>query len=120
MTIFKAFPYILCVDTEKIQKFLGEFKKYKFTKDQVVNVCVNSGGLLGSRVSNLYGLFETLKYWGLTGQDVVRILNDCPEFALQNRKDLLNKKIKLIQLVSGKENTYIRNFIKRHPDIIMK
>ena len=30
--IFKAFPYILCVDNSKLQKFLGEFKKYKFTK----------------------------------------------------------------------------------------
>lgn len=71
-------------------------------------------------MSNFFGLYESLKYYGLKSKDVNRILEDLPEFALQNRKDLLNKKMKLIQEVSGRDDTYIRNFIKRHPDIVMK
>ena len=56
---------MMCQDTAKIQRFLGEFKKYRLTNAQVVNVCVNSGGLLGSKVSNFFGLFESLRYFGL-------------------------------------------------------
>jgi len=29
--VFKAFPYLYCCPTVKIQKFMGEFKKYRFT-----------------------------------------------------------------------------------------
>lgn len=81
---------------------------------------MNSGGLLGSKVSNFFGLFETLRYYGLTPQHVIKILDLCPEFALQNRKDLLKKKINRIQSESGRDSTYIRNLVKRHPDIVMK
>ena len=85
-----------------------------------MNLCINSGGLLGSKVSNFFGLFETLKQYGLKSKDVLSILDDAPEFALQNRKDLLKRKINLIKDVSGRDDIYMRNFIKRHPDIIMK
>jgi len=118
--IYESFPYMMCQDTAKIQRFLGEFKKYRLTKSQVMKVCAHSGGLLGSKVSNFFGMYESLKYYGLNSKDVNKILDDLPEFALQNRKDLLNKKIKLIQEVSGRDNTYIRNFIRRHPDIVIK
>jgi len=38
MDIFRAFPYLLCLEPEKVQKFMGEFKKYKFTKEQVIHL----------------------------------------------------------------------------------
>lgn len=81
---------------------------------------MNSGGLLGSKVSNFFGLYESLKYYGISAKDVNKILDDLPEFALQNKKELLRKKMTLIQDVSGRDSTYLRNFIKRHPDIVMK
>ena len=56
---------MMCQDTAKIQRFLGEFKKYKLTNSQVMKICSYSGGLLGSKVSNFFGLYESLKYWGL-------------------------------------------------------
>ena len=118
--IYNGFPYMMCQDTAKIQRFLGEFKKYRLTNTQVIKICTQSGGLLGSKVSNFFGLFESLKYYGLSSKDVLKILDDVPEFALQNRKDLIKRKVNLIQEVSGRDDTYIRNFIKRHPDIVMK
>lgn len=72
-----------CISHRKMQKFLGEFKKYKMTHKQVLNVCINSGGLLGSKVSNFIGLFDTLKInYGISAQDVLKILDILPEFAL--------------------------------------
>ena len=120
MKIFRGFPYVMCLDTPKIQRFVGEFKKYRFTVKQVVNLCAKSGGILGCKVSNFHGLFDTCSQWGLNPQDVIKILDVCPEFALQNKKDLLGKKVRYIQRESGRDLTYIRNLIKRHPDIVMK
>ena len=58
--IFKGFPYMICQPTRKMIKFCGQFKKYKMEKDDIKNLCINSGGLLGSKVKNFIGLFETL------------------------------------------------------------
>lgn len=38
MTMFKGFPYLFCCDTIKMRRFLGEFKKYKMTEDQIINL----------------------------------------------------------------------------------
>jgi hypothetical protein len=38
MTMFRGFPYLFCCDTIKMRKFLAEFKKYKMTEDQIVNL----------------------------------------------------------------------------------
>ena len=35
-TIFIKFPYLLCCEIDKVRQFMGEFKKYRFTKEQVV------------------------------------------------------------------------------------
>ena len=120
MKIVKGFPYMLCVDTEKIQKFLGEFKKYKMTKAQITNICVNSGGLLASTRSNFFGLFETMRKNGIDARETIKIIDTHPKFALQNQKDLFKRKIDIILKESGKDEIYMRNFIKRHPDIIMR
>lgn len=40
MEIFLSFPYLFCCETKKIQKFMGEFKKYRFTKDQVIKLVI--------------------------------------------------------------------------------
>ena len=119
--IFRKFPYMICISHRKMQRFLGEFKKYKMTHWQVMNVCINSGGLLGSKVSNFVGLFDTLRInYGITAQDVLQILAILPEFVLQNRNDMIRRKIELIKRESGRDDIYIRNFVKRHPDILMK
>ena len=118
--IFRAFPYLVCVDHRKLTLFNGEFKKYKMTKEQILNVCCNSGGLLGTSVSNFRGVFETLRSYGITAKETKHILDILPEFALQNRKDLLRRKIDLIEKESGRDRLYIRNFVKRHPDILLR
>lgn len=66
------------------------------------------------------GLFDTLLHYGIKGQETVEILDALPEFALQNRNDIVRRKIELIRKESGRSDIYIRNFIKRHPDIVMK
>jgi len=38
MEIFESFPYLFCCDTAKMQRFLGEFRKYKMTNDQIMNL----------------------------------------------------------------------------------
>jgi hypothetical protein len=120
--IFRSFPYLYLCEINKIQKFMGEFRKYRFTKEQVIKVSKESEGLLASRVSNLVGLFDLLrKDLGIKATDVVHIIDAYPEFVLQNRKDLLRKKVALIR--KGNKNlsdTFIRNLLKRHPDLFLK
>lgn len=43
---------------------------------------MNSGGLLGSKVGNFVGLFDTLRHYGIKARDVKKILNILPTFAL--------------------------------------
>jgi len=48
-----------------------------------MNVCCNSGGLLGTKVSNFVGLFNILKLqFGIKASDVLKILDILPEFSL--------------------------------------
>ena len=61
-----------------------------------------------------------MKYYGVKASYVVKIIDMLPEFALQNRKNLIQKKIEMIKRESGRDEIYIRNFIKRHPDILLK
>ena len=37
-SIFLDFPYLYCCPSRKLQVFLGEFRKYRFTKDQILNL----------------------------------------------------------------------------------
>lgn len=36
--IFLDFPYLYCCPSQKLQTFLAEFRKYGFTKDQILNI----------------------------------------------------------------------------------
>ncbi len=101
---------------------MGEFRKYRMSKEQIIRVCSQSGGLLASRVSNFVGLFDLLRInHGIKASEVVEIIDAFPEFVLQNRKDLLRKKIELIQKnTKNLSNTYIKALIKRHPDLLLK
>lgn len=36
--IFRSFPYLYLCEIHKIQKFMGEFRKYRFTKEQIIRV----------------------------------------------------------------------------------
>lgn len=36
--IFRSFPYLYCCEIKKIQYFMGEFKKYRFTNQQIINL----------------------------------------------------------------------------------
>lgn len=38
VSIFKKFPYLYCCPPRKIQLFLAHFRKYRFTKDQILNI----------------------------------------------------------------------------------
>jgi len=91
--IFRAFPLFICQGIWKIKTFNGYFKNYHMTKSQILNVCMNSGGMLASKDSNFKGVFDTLKIQGLSAKDVLSILDIYPEFALQNRQQMLLKKI---------------------------
>ena len=64
--------------------------------------CLNSGGLLGGKPSNFKGLFDLLrKDLGIKASDVVKILDDYPEMAMQNRRDLLGSKLRLIRTANS-------------------
>ncbi len=70
--IFFDFPYLYLCEINKVQKFMGEFRKYRLTKEQVIRVSKESGGLLASRVSNFVGLFDLMrKDLGIKGSEVV-------------------------------------------------
>lgn len=43
---------------------------------------MNSGGLLGTKVGNFVGLFDTLKHIDIGAKDIKKILDILPEFAL--------------------------------------
>lgn len=124
MEVFKHFPYLFCCDTHKMRLFMAQFRKYRFTQDQIINVCAHSGGLLACKVSNLTGLFDYMKLsHKIKASEVIRILDTYPEFALQNRhaSTLLLRKLRMIRRHSPSRNdTYIRNLIRRHPDLFLK
>ena len=75
---------------------------------------------MASKISNFIGLFDQLRAYGVKASDVVDIIHQLPEFALQNRKDLIKRKLDLIKRESQRDDVYIKNFIKRHPDILLK
>lgn len=118
--IFRGFPFMVCLEDRKLTLFAAEFKKLMFSKELIIKVCTKSGGLLGCEVTNFKGVFDTLRSFGITAEETKGILDALPEFALLNRKDLLRKKITLIERESGRGRSYIRNFVKRHPDILMR
>lgn len=49
MTMFRGFPYLFCCDTVKMRRFLGEFKKYKMTEDQIVRLVSTLSSLIVNR-----------------------------------------------------------------------
>lgn len=110
----------MCVDTRKLTLFCGEFKKHKMKPEQIIRLCTKSGGLLGTSITNFRGVFDTLRGFGLTASDTKHILDVLPEFSLLNRRDLLRQKISMVYKESGRDRSYIRNFVKRHPDIFMR
>jgi len=111
---------MLCIQPRKIQRFLAEFRKYRMTQTQIIKVCSQSGGILASKISNFIGLFDQLRVYGVKAQDVVDIIHKLPEFALQNRKDLIKRKLDMIKREGQRDEVYMKNFIKRHPDILLK
>ena len=105
----------------RINQFLGHFRKYKFSQEQIIKLCKESNGLLACKVSNFTGLFDYLKWnYNVKASQVVTILDDYPELALQNRRDLIHKKFTLIkENRTGLTDTYLRNLFKRHPDMFL-
>lgn len=52
---------------------------------------------------------------------MTKILDTYPEFVMQNRRDLIRKKMELIKVNSPhRTECYLRNLIKRHPDMFLK
>lgn len=83
---------------------------------------MQSGGLLGCKPKNFTGLFDYLKWKHNVGaREVISILDNFPEFALQNRQELIQKKIKLIKKSNPNLSPiFIRNLFRRHPDMFLK
>jgi hypothetical protein len=76
---------------------------------------------LGSKVSNFVGLFDYLRTeHRIKASEVVEILDNFPELVLQNKKDLIKRKVDLIQKQSKQTDTYVRNLLRRHPDLFLK
>ena len=74
--IFKQFPYLFCLQPRKLERFLSEFRKYRFSKRQIINTCAKSGGLLACKINNFVGLFDTLRTnLGMKASDVVKIID---------------------------------------------
>ena len=59
--MFKGFPYLYCVTPARINQFNGEFKKYRMTQEQIINLVTNSGGILAVKISNFVGIFDYFK-----------------------------------------------------------
>ena len=38
--IFRSFPYLFCCELSKFQKFMGEFKKYRFQKETIIKIVI--------------------------------------------------------------------------------
>ena len=38
MDVFKNFPYLFCCDTVKMRLFLAQFRKYRFTNEQIIHL----------------------------------------------------------------------------------
>lgn len=36
--VFRSFPYLYLCEVHKIQKFMGEFRKYRLTKEQILKI----------------------------------------------------------------------------------
>ena len=36
--IFRSFPYLYLCEQHKVQKFMGEFRKYRMTKEQIIKL----------------------------------------------------------------------------------
>jgi phage terminase Nu1 subunit (DNA packaging protein) len=80
-----------------------------------------SGGILASKVSNFVGLFDYLRLeHRIKASEVVEILDHFPEMVLQNKKDLIKRKVDIIMKQSKQTDTYIRNLLRRHPDLFLK
>jgi len=136
--IFKVFPYLYCCPSEKIQVFLAHFRKYKLTKQQILDLVsylpptsltkcyfyqsMKTGGLLGCKPKNFTGLFDYLKWkHNIGAREVISILDNYPEFALQNRQELIQKKFRLIHKSNPNLSPiFIRNLFRRHPDMFLK
>jgi hypothetical protein len=72
-------------------------------------------------VSVYTGLFNYLtKFHQIKASEVVEIVDTFPDFSLLNRRELIKKKCELIIQTSSKNETYMRNLIKRHPDLFLK
>jgi hypothetical protein len=80
--IMNAFPYALLNKPKKMQEFAGQFKKYHLTPKQIKKLCSESGGLLGSKVSNFKGVYDTMRQFGISAKETTRILEMLPEMAL--------------------------------------
>lgn len=94
MDVFRVFPYLFCCDTVKMKLFMAQFRKYRFTNEQILHVCKNSGGLLACKVTNMTGLFDFLgRNHGIKASYVIKILDTYPEFIMQNRRNLFTKKM---------------------------
>jgi len=69
----------------------------------------------------MVGLFDYLKHQHkIAAKDVLEIIDAYPEFIMQNRRDLLRKKVDLIRSTSKQGPTFIKVLIKRHPDLFLK
>ena len=86
-----------------------------------MNLVKNSGGVLAVKVSNFVGIFDYLKqHHNIKAGEVVKLMDDFPELALQNKNKLMMKKFDLIrQNRQSLTPIYLRNLFKRHPDLFL-
>lgn len=76
---------------------------------------------MASKISNLVGLFDLLKNdYKIKAKEVVQIIDQYPEFVFLNKQDLLRRKVELIRKHSKLSDMYIKNLIRRHPDLFLK
>lgn len=59
--IFKADPFYLLCPLDNYPRFIAEFKKYRFTKEETIKVLKEATGVLGFHKGAVKGLFDTGK-----------------------------------------------------------
>jgi len=98
VSMFKEFPYIFCLNPEKILEHIKELKKYEFNDEETLHIIKKSGGLLASSTGTLSGIFDelTTKH-NFSNEEIKTILWHYPEFVFQRKDNMLSQKVTLIK-----------------------
>ena len=91
--VFKAFPYLYCCQTDKLRQFMAQFRKYRLSKEQILNLV----STLSQSKSKLICCFESRLVQEQRWLTRLQTIQLCGNFRLlqapsryQGKRDCLN------------------------------